>query len=116
MSGERGRPPGEHPRGRRIRNAGASAHREAHHAHRTHEEHVMSGTTSHGHTPAAWTGSIIVFVGFCIAGAFMVMDSPVGFWVGVAVTLLGAVVGGIMRMAGLGQEKKQQPRAATSQS
>ena len=76
----------------------------------------MAGTTSHGHTPAAWTGSIIAFIGFCVAGAFMVMDSPVGFWVGIAVIFLGAVVGGIMRMAGLGQEKKQQPRTAESRS
>ncbi|WP_338119929.1 HGxxPAAW family protein, partial [Streptomyces scopuliridis] len=27
----------------------------------------MAGT-SHGHTPAAWTGVTISFIGFCIAG------------------------------------------------
>ncbi len=75
----------------------------------------MAGT-SHGHTPAAWAGSIIAFVGFCVAGAFMVIASPVGFWVGVGVIFLGAIVGGIMRMAGLGQEKRQEPRPATSES
>jgi hypothetical protein len=76
----------------------------------------MAGSTSHGHTPAAWTGVIIAFIGFCIAGACMVMDSPVGFWVGIAVIFLGAIVGGVMRLAGLGQERKPQPHTAASQS
>lgn len=39
----------------------------------------MAGT-SHGHTPAAWTGVIIAFIGFCISGAFMVLANPLGFW------------------------------------
>ncbi len=43
----------------------------------------MAGT-SHGHTPAAWTGGIIAFIGFCVSGAFMVMAEPLGFWVGLA--------------------------------
>ncbi|WP_171169336.1 HGxxPAAW family protein [Streptomyces sp. I05A-00742] len=65
----------------------------------------MSGH-GHGHTPAAWTGVIISFIGFCVASAFIVMANPVGFWAGVALTLLGAVVGGIMRLMGLGQAPK----------
>ncbi|MCN9239742.1 hypothetical protein NGF19_02910 [Streptomyces sp. RY43-2] len=64
----------------------------------------MAGTTHHGHTPAAWTGVIIAFIGFCAAGAFTVMAQPVGFWASVGVTLLGGVVGGIMRLMGKGQE------------
>lgn len=39
----------------------------------------MAGT-SHGHTPAAWTGVIIAFIGFCVSGAFMVLANPLGFW------------------------------------
>ncbi|MEN3583561.1 MULTISPECIES: HGxxPAAW family protein [unclassified Streptomyces] len=75
----------------------------------------MAGS-SHGHTPAAWTGVIIAFVGFCAAGAFMVMDQPYGFWAGMAVVLLGGVVGGIMRMMGLGQPKEVHPvHAATDE-
>ncbi|MFF8828961.1 HGxxPAAW family protein [Streptomyces sp. NPDC015131] len=58
--------------------------------------------SDHGHTPAAWTGSIISFTGFCVAGAFMVADHPLGFWVGMGVILLGGVVGGAMKLAGLG--------------
>ncbi|GAA2599039.1 HGxxPAAW family protein [Streptomyces axinellae] len=60
---------------------------------------------SHGHTPAAWTGSIIAFVGFCVGSAFMVVAQPVGVIAGLALTLAGAVVGGLMRAAGLGQKK-----------
>jgi hypothetical protein len=65
----------------------------------------MAGS-SHGHTPAAWTGVIIAFIGFCVADAFMVMAQPVGFWAGMAIVVLGGVVGGIMRAMGLGQPKK----------
>ncbi|WND38097.1 HGxxPAAW family protein [Streptomyces sp. BB1-1-1] len=68
----------------------------------------MSGS-SHGHTPAAWTGVIIAFIGFCIAGVFMVAAQPLGFWAGMVVVLLGGVVGGIMRMMGLGQPKQNHP-------
>ncbi|MFD5538028.1 HGxxPAAW family protein [Streptomyces sp. NPDC127079] len=64
----------------------------------------MAGS-SHGHTPAAWTGVTIAFIGFCVAGAFMVMAQPVGFWAGMVIVLLGGVVGMIMRSMGLGQPK-----------
>ncbi|MGV9561582.1 HGxxPAAW family protein [Streptomyces sp. NPDC003480] len=64
----------------------------------------MAGN-SHGHTPAAWTGVIIAFIGFCVAGAFTVMAQPVGFWAGLVIVVLGGVVGGVMRQMGLGQPK-----------
>ncbi|MFF4831165.1 HGxxPAAW family protein [Streptomyces sp. NPDC001315] len=77
----------------------------------------MAGS-SHGHTPAAWTGVIIAFIGFCVAGAFMVMAQPVGFWAGMVIIALGGVVGAVMRAMGLGQPKAapitvQPARAAT---
>ncbi|GGP42727.1 MULTISPECIES: HGxxPAAW family protein [Streptomyces] len=65
----------------------------------------MAGT-SHGHTPAAWTGVIISFIGFCVAGVFMVAANPLGFWVGVAVVFGGGLVGLAMRAAGLGAQKE----------
>ncbi|GAB2839065.1 hypothetical protein GCM10027074_01800 [Streptomyces deserti] len=68
----------------------------------------MAGS-SHGHTPAAWTGVTIAFIGFCVAGAFMVMAQPVGFWAGLGIVVLGGVVGGIMRAMGLGQPKDLHP-------
>ncbi|GAB7107749.1 HGxxPAAW family protein [Streptomyces phaeofaciens] len=64
----------------------------------------MAGS-SHGHTPAAWTGVTIAFIGFCVAGAFMVMAQPLGFWAGMVIVAAGGVVGGAMRMAGLGQPR-----------
>ncbi|MEV0255415.1 HGxxPAAW family protein [Streptomyces sp. NPDC050732] len=70
----------------------------------------------HGHTPAAWTGSIIAFVGFCVAGAFMVMANVPGFWAGMAIIAIGGIVGGIMRLMGLGQDKRPHRRAAGAES
>ncbi|WP_030783982.1 HGxxPAAW family protein [Streptomyces sp. NRRL S-920] len=67
----------------------------------------MAGS-SHGHTPAAWTGVIIAFIGFCVAGAFMVMANVPGFWAGMALVVVGGLVGGVMRAMGLGAEKRPQ--------
>ncbi|MDQ1044680.1 HGxxPAAW family protein [Streptomyces sp. V4I2] len=64
----------------------------------------MAGS-SHGHTPAAWTGVIIAFIGFTVSGAFMVLAQPAGFWGGLVIVVLGGVVGWIMRAMGLGQPK-----------
>ncbi|MGW1775991.1 HGxxPAAW family protein [Streptomyces sp. NPDC002104] len=64
----------------------------------------MAGT-SHGHTPAAWTGVIIAFIGFAISGAFMVLANPLGFWAGLVVVAIGGVVGLAMKAAGMGAPK-----------
>ncbi|WP_455354371.1 HGxxPAAW family protein [Streptomyces sp. SYSU K217416] len=64
----------------------------------------MAGS-SHGHTPAAWTGVTIAVIGFCISGAFMVLANPLGFWAGFVVVALGGVVGMAMKAAGLGQKQ-----------
>ncbi|MEV6315027.1 HGxxPAAW family protein [Streptomyces sp. NPDC051776] len=74
----------------------------------------MAGS-SHGHTPAAWTGVTIAFIGFLIAGAFTVAAEPVGFVAGLVVVALGGVVGLAMRAAGMGQEKPAHSEA-TAQS
>lgn len=66
----------------------------------------MAGN-SHGHTPAAWTGVTIAFIGFCVAGVFTVLAEPTGFWAGMALTAAGGLVGLIMRAAGLGQTLPQ---------
>ncbi|MFT2014757.1 HGxxPAAW family protein [Streptomyces sp. 796.1] len=66
----------------------------------------MSGS-SHGHTPAAWTGVTIAFIGFCISGAFTVMAKPVGFWAGLGVVVIGGIVGMAMSAAGLGKPKRK---------
>ncbi|MDF6041900.1 hypothetical protein LRD69_06935 [Streptomyces sp. JH14] len=71
----------------------------------------MAGS-SHGHTPAAWTGVIIAFIGFCIAGLFMVAANPLGFWAGMVVILIGGIVGLAMKAAGLGMPKESAELAA----
>ncbi|MFG2886155.1 HGxxPAAW family protein [Streptomyces sp. NPDC048297] len=73
----------------------------------------MAGN-NHGHTPAAWTGVTIAFIGFCVAGAFMVMAQPLGFWAGMVIVVLGGVVGVAMRAMGLGQPK--QAHSVTTQA
>ncbi|AJE86231.1 MULTISPECIES: HGxxPAAW family protein [Streptomyces] len=73
---------------------------------------MSASSHGHGHTPAAWTGVIITFIGFCVAGAFMVMAEPVGFWAGMVLTVLGGVVGGLMSLMGLGAKPKNAPAAA----
>lgn len=67
----------------------------------------MAGN-NHGHTPAAWTGVTISFIGFCVASVFTVMAEPVGFWAGVAIVLLGGVVGLVMSSMGMGQPQYSQ--------
>ncbi|POX39914.1 hypothetical protein C3486_16200 [Streptomyces sp. Ru73] len=64
-------------------------------------------SNGHGHTPAAWTGVIISFIGFCVAGAATVVAAVPVFWVGIVLILAGAVVGGIMHAAGMGSAPKR---------
>ncbi|MGW7273314.1 HGxxPAAW family protein [Streptomyces sp. NPDC054864] len=76
----------------------------------------MAGS-SHGHTPAAWTGVTIAFIGFCVSGAFMVLANPLGFWAGMVVIAVGGVVGMAMRAAGLGAKPRQsQPQGQLAHS
>ena len=58
----------------------------------------------------------IVFVGFCVRSDFMVLAQPVGVAAGVVLTLAGAVVGGLMRAAGLGQKNSKGMTAAQLQA
>ncbi|MDT9687879.1 HGxxPAAW family protein [Streptomyces sp. P9(2023)] len=75
----------------------------------------MAGS-AHGHTPAAWTGVIISFIGFCIAGVFMVAANTAGFWAGIAVILLGGVIGLAMKAAGMGMPKESAAVAAAREA
>jgi hypothetical protein len=56
----------------------------------------------HGSTPAAWTGTGIVLLGFVVGGLGLVLDSMLVFWVGVALGPLGVVIGYVMAKMGLG--------------
>ncbi|MEU9076551.1 HGxxPAAW family protein [Kitasatospora sp. NPDC004745] len=59
---------------------------------------------AHGHTPAAWTGVTISFIGSGIAGVAMILPSVLLVWAGLAVVLAGGVVGKAMSMAGMGKQ------------
>ncbi|CAM5626256.1 HGxxPAAW family protein [Kitasatospora aureofaciens] len=59
---------------------------------------------AHGHNPAAWTGVVISFAGFGIAGVAMILPSPLLVWAGLAVVLVGGIVGKAMSMAGMGKQ------------
>ena len=59
-------------------------------------------TAHHGNTPAAWTAVTIMFVGFLISGLALPWALAWLFFVGLAVVALGAVVGKVMQMMGMG--------------
>ncbi|UNO42627.1 HGxxPAAW family protein [Streptomyces sp. MST-110588] len=69
-------------------------------------------SSGHGHTPAAWTGVIISFIGFCIAGACTVLANVTGFWAGMVVIGVGAVAGGVMHLMGMGQAPKRSAQSS----
>ncbi|MEN9710255.1 MAG: hypothetical protein RL441_247 [Actinomycetota bacterium] len=60
----------------------------------------------HGNTPAAWTTVTLVFIAFCVSGTAVWVGNAVMFWVGVVISVVGAVVGKLMQMAGLGQTRR----------
>ncbi|WP_078500102.1 HGxxPAAW family protein [Wenjunlia vitaminophila] len=68
--------------------------------------------SAHGHTPAAWTGVTIAFIGFCVAGGAVVMTNLPLMWAGFGVVLLGGVVGKAMQMAGMGKTPPNAPLRA----
>ena len=59
-------------------------------------------SASHGNTPAAWTAVTIMFIGFLLSGVALPLELPWLFFVGLGVVALGAVVGKVMQMMGLG--------------
>ena len=56
----------------------------------------------HGNTPAAWTAVTVMFVGFLISAFALPFDVPWLFFVGLAVVVVGAVIGKVMQMMGMG--------------
>jgi hypothetical protein len=58
----------------------------------------------HGNTPAAWSGVVLILVGFVLAGIALVVGTWLLFWIGVGFGVLGPIVGKIMQKMGLGTE------------
>lgn len=73
----------------------------------------MATRHEHGHTPAAWTAVLIILAGIFIgAFAVAVLNWPL-FWIGgVAVIILGLVVGKVMQMMGLGKPPEERTGSA----
>ena len=65
----------------------------------------------HGNTPAAWTGVVLILVGFAVAGLGLVFDSWLVFWIGVAFAPIGMIAGKVMQTMGLGAEPLLERRA-----
>jgi hypothetical protein len=65
----------------------------------------------HGHSPAAWTAVIIMLVGFAVGTAGFYLAVPVVVWVGVAIIVIGLIVGFVMAKLGYGVNgSKYQPK------
>lgn len=57
---------------------------------------------NHGSNPAAWTAVTIIMVAFLVGGIGVVAAQPWLFWVGVALIVVGILVGKVMQMMGMG--------------
>jgi len=57
----------------------------------------------HGNTPAAWTAVTIMMIASVIATLGVMFANWPLFWVGMALVVVGAIVGKVMQMMGLGQ-------------
>ncbi len=58
----------------------------------------------HGSTPAAWTAVVIIILAFVVGTLAIILANWPLFWVGVGLVVLGAVVGKVMAMMGLGKK------------
>lgn len=59
-------------------------------------------SADHGNTPAAWTGVIIVLIGFVVGGLGLVLENMTIFFAGCALGPIGALVGYVMGRMGYG--------------
>jgi hypothetical protein len=51
---------------------------------------------NHGQTPANWTGATIIMLAFVVGTLGVVLNTPIMFWVGVALIPIGMVVWKVM--------------------
>ena len=59
----------------------------------------------HGNTPAAWTAVVIIMLAFVVGAVGVVIGNWTLFWVGgVGLAIVGAVVGKVMSMMGMGKQ------------
>jgi hypothetical protein len=58
----------------------------------------------HGNTPAAWTGVMIILLGFVVGGIGLVIESMLLFWIGIIMLPIGGIAGKVMQKMGFGAE------------
>lgn len=63
---------------------------------------VLSEPVGHGNSVAAWTAVGVMLVGTLIGCISFALHAPIGVYIGIAVVVVGLIVGGIMRKAGFG--------------
>ncbi|MCX6501237.1 MAG: hypothetical protein NT132_02320 [Microbacterium sp.] len=60
------------------------------------------GDPGHGHSPAAWTGVIIMLIAVTLGTVFFWFDLPVLVWASAVLLVVGLIVGWILSKAGYG--------------
>jgi hypothetical protein len=71
------------------------------HEHPAHDPAADAGH-NHGNSVAAWAAVSVITLGFLLGAAAFPLGSPVLFWVGVVVAVLGVGVGKVLSMMGFG--------------
>jgi hypothetical protein len=67
----------------------------------------------HGNTPAAWTAVIIMTGAFLNGAVAVIMQNWTLFWIGgVGLFVVGAIVGKVMQMMGMGQQLPTEQEAS----
>lgn len=64
---------------------------------------------NHGHTVAAWVAMTSVMVGATVVAVGFVVPALWLVWTGTGVVVVGLLVGGVLRKAGLGQPEPSRP-------
>jgi hypothetical protein len=59
---------------------------------------------SHGNTVAAWTAVVIITIAFVVGTLAVILGNWPLFWVGVALVVVGAIVGKVLAMMGMGKK------------
>jgi len=76
----------------------------------------VASPTNHGHTTAAWVTVSVVMIGAVVSAVAVVSAKPWLCWVGLAVIVVGLVVGRLLKMLGLGQPEPSGPARGSVES
>lgn len=66
------------------------------------EASIHDEIVGHGNSPAAWTCVMVMILGAAIASIAYIIAGTILFWGGIAVMLIGLVIGYFMKKAGYG--------------